>query len=641
MLKPAKMSKVRVIVPKEFYSDTLTALHDLSIMQIEQLPEAEAGLLNKGESIAYKEISDLAQRFRGLESLLIPQRTDRKYKFSSIEYLVERAKLIQIDDSVSALSKRIDAINAKIAAEKEKESILRRLPMQIPDLGYLFGEYITSFLVYGQQLGQFSGALKKEMGDSLLIGGRDNIIVTIKKDNESSFGKLAERYKINVVTIPEMHGSIPEVLESVRDVIETLQKEKAEASKEIEKISERYYPIVSAIREQLDLEMEKQEITAKLGVGISVVVVYGWIESSRKQQLHDSISGIAGNKFILEEVKTNELPPTLLKNPIRTKFFEFFIRFYSLPRSDEFDPTLIFTIIFPIFFGLMVGDAGYGAVMLLLSIWLIMRIRHPPKKSRIPKKLSGFMTMIVSPDGMVVLAKAIMPGSILAIILGVAFNEYFGFQLPYTALFNVEIGLPKLLVLAGWIGVFMVCFGFLLGFFNKLAHGEKKHAAGRLGWLATALGFVVFGLAVLHRADLGISNLPVVASYLAIVFGIITVLLSEGTGALMEIPSLISHMLSYTRLVGILLASVILAGVIDFIFIRGWAHSPILGIIGTLILVVGQLFTFVIAVFEPGIQGARLIYVEFFSKFFTGNGNEFRPFASRRKLTLSKFELGK
>jgi len=64
-----------------------------------------------------------------------------------------------------------------------------------------------------------------------------------------------------------------------------------------------------------------------------------------------------------------------------------------------------------------------------------------------------------------------------------------------------------------------------------------------------------------------------------------------------------------------------------------------LGIAGTLILIVGQLFTFIIAIFEPGIQGARLIYVEFFSKFFTGNGHEFKPFASRRRLTLSKFGL--
>ncbi len=639
MLKPAKMSKIRLIVPKEFYSDTLTALHDLGIMQIEQLPESEYDMLNKGNSVAYKEIVDLAQRFHGLESLLIPQHTEKRYDFRSIEYLLERAKLIQIDDAVSVLSKKIESISAKISAVHETESIIKHMPEQIPDLRYLFGSSITSFLVYGQQRAELKELLEKELTHSNIIEGSNSLVVSIRKKDEAGFGMLAEKLNIKVVSIPEMQGSITEAMEKIGEEITLLMKERSEAVGKLEKISERYYPLVSAIREQLDLEMEKQEITSRLGVGVSVIVIYGWMESARLGQLENTIRGIAGNKYILEIVKTKELPPTLLNNPIKTKFFEFFIRFYSLPRSDEFDPTFIFAIVFPIFFGFMVGDVGYGALMLFLSLWLLHRIRHPPKKSRIPKAISNFVGTIVSSNGLLVLAKAIIPGAILAMSLGVIFNEYFGFQLPYKALFNVELGLPKLLVISGWIGVTMVCFGFVLGFLNRLAVGDKKKAVGRLGWLATAIGFVVFGLAVLHRESLGISNLPVFGSYFLIVGGIASVLATEGTEALMEIPSLISHMLSYTRLVGILLASVVLAGVIDFIFIRAWAHSPLLGIIGTAILIIGQLFTFVIALFEPGIQGARLIYVEFFSKFFTGNGREFRPFASRRKLTLSKFEL--
>jgi V/A-type H+-transporting ATPase subunit I len=639
MLKPAKMQKIRVIIQKDFYSEALTALHDLGVMQIEPLPEDAAKMLSRGESISYREIGEYAQRFRGLESLLIPQHVERRYMFESIEYLIERAKLIKIDEEVSELSKRIEMINARIAKEKSIEEMLAMMPEPIKDMSYLSGSSIATFLVYGQK--QQMVQLGKEViaKGFTLIEGKNAAVVVMKKGSEGDFGKIAEGYKINVIYITDMKGSPAENIEKIREEIELLEKDKLEASQELEKISERYYPIVSAIREQLDLEMEKLEVITKLGIGESIVVIYGWVEESRIKSISETLDSITNGRYIIEKVKTNELPPTLMKNPINAKFFEFFIKFYSLPRSDEFDPTMMFAIVFPLFFGFMVGDAGYGASMLLLSIWLLHRIRHPPKKSRIPKAISSFVNMIVSNNGLLVLAKAIIPGAVLAIVLGVAFNEYFGFQLPYTALFNVELNLPKLLVLSGWIGVTMVCSGFVLGFLNRLAVGEKKKAAGRLGWLATAIGFVIFGLAVLHRESLGVGNLEVFSSYFMIIGGIAAVLISEGIDALMEIPSLISHMLSYTRLVGILLASVILAGVIDFIFLRGWAHSPILGIAGTLILIVGQLFTFIIAIFEPGIQGARLIYVEFFSKFFTGNGHEFRPFASRRRLTLSKFVL--
>jgi len=110
---------------------------------------------------------------------------------------------------------------------------------------------------------------------------------------------------------------------------------------------------------------------------------------------------------------------------------------------------------------------------------------------------------------------------------------------------------------------------------------------------------------------------------------------------MMGLIEVVSHILSYTRLVGILLASAILALVINTIG-SGLVHSgsvfsgAIFTIVaGLLIIVMGQGFNVIIGVFEPGIQGARLIFVEYFSKFYTGNGRIFRPFGAPRSRTVS------
>ena len=107
--------------------------------------------------------------------------------------------------------------------------------------------------------------------------------------------------------------------------------------------------------------------------------------------------------------------------------------------------------------------------------------------------------------------------------------------------------------------------------------------------------------------------------------------LQNGPLGLIEV---VSHVLSYTRLVGILLASVILAVLINSVAVSEF-HSGAVGIvIGVAVLIIGQGFNVVLAVFEPTIQGMRLMFVEYFSKFYEGGGHPFQPFGAERTHTL-------
>ena len=191
-----------------------------------------------------------------------------------------------------------------------------------------------------------------------------------------------------------------------------------------------------------------------------------------------------------------------------------------------------------------------------------------------------------------------------------------------------------------------------------LETGEIKEALVKVGWISVGWGIVLLGLALIRQDAINpmwprlIEVNPIAFLYYGLIFGGIALMVvcdkSKGpmkVMALMEVATIISHILSYTRLIGILLASVILAHTIDYVFLKslhlfvgGASVGLPLFVLGTMILFIGHMFNIIIGVFEPGIQGARLIYVEYFSKFYRGNGRAFKPFGSLRRFTKNQFK---
>ncbi len=640
MLTSAKMSRIRIIALKRYYEVILSALHDTGTVQIEQVGDIKGP--RSGESISYGNISAYAQRFRSLETMLSESGQSR-YTFKSMNDLLSTADSIDIDDELIGATRKLSGNESALNALRHQLSIISALKGFTKDLSILSTKNVVSYIVRNSTKSDMLHALKSEVRahirDSILIEGKGYMIVSVVRGKEPELANLVDTRYIAMDAVPELHGSVRLACARMRNSINELEKESSRTKKRVAGLSDRYYPIVSAVSEQLGIELRKQEITTRIGQDERIMVIEGWTPMNTMRKTEELLKRSTSDTVAFEVLKTKELPPTKLENPRPSRLFEFFIRFYSLPKSNEIDPTLIFAIVFPIFFGLMVGDTGYGAVMLAFSLWLVHRIKHPPKKSRIPKRISSFVNTIISNQGLSFIARAIMPGAIFSMVLGVLFNNYFGFSLPYTPIFAIEAGLSKLIVISGWIGVAMVSFGLVLGFVNNMLVGRVRRAIGKIGWLVTAWGIVLIGLTVLHGQPIGMLSQASILYISIILAGILIFTIGEGVQSLMEIPSIISHMLSYTRLVGILLASVILAKVIDLVFMSGLHHSVIFAVAGTIILVVGQLFNIVIAVFEPGIQGARLIYVEFFSKFLLGNATEFKPFQNERKHTLSRFSL--
>jgi len=112
-----------------------------------------------------------------------------------------------------------------------------------------------------------------------------------------------------------------------------------------------------------------------------------------------------------------------MSNPGRFRLFEAFIRFSSLPQSKELDPTMVFALIFPIFYGLMIGDTGYCLELLLVCLWVIRRVYIGKRNLYlIPRLLRSFAMLILKKRQMVKLSNAMIPGCVVGIVLGVIFD---------------------------------------------------------------------------------------------------------------------------------------------------------------------------------------------------------------------------
>ncbi|MDE1829663.1 MAG: V-type ATP synthase subunit I [Thaumarchaeota archaeon] len=659
------MARIAVLGLRNERQTVVSILHDLNAVQLEPLSKDVASLMrNEREDGEYRQVSDQLLRMKSLKAVLPPAQVTQCQRFGSVDQLLEKARAIDIDSKVASLEREKESLLTQLKESENHAKLVEEFSFFPEDFNVLQLSSAHSYFgrIDPKNFAGFKQALDVNSQDAFLYSreGKDAtqlILVTFPNFPPHALSTLVQEYNIKLEAVPKLKGKAAELGQSLKNKQSEINQKISDIDRQLSEISSKHYVDIACIEEQLEIENKKLEVVDNLGVTSDSFALEGWIPKPKVDQLKASFdSHTKGTMlFVLE---TDENPPTMFDNPKRYKLFEAFIRFYSLPSGKEFDPTLIFGTFFPIFYGLMIGDFGYGLVILLVSRWVIRRVEGGKKNFNImPTPLRKFALTILKPRQMVKLAKAMTPGAIIAMGLGFVFNLYFGFHpnvylfsylnsafglhLPASgAFFDPIIGLRKLLLIAGYIGLGMVTFGLVLGILNTIREGEKKHAIGKVGWILFGWGVVLTGLALLHHQHVNPVHHVQGVGYVGLMLaGIGLMFYGEGVRAIMELPSIVSHILSYTRLVGILLASVILADVIDFIFIKTLHHSIPFIILGTMIIFIGHIFNIIIGVFEPGIQGARLIYVEFFSKFYHGNGRPFRPFGSSRRYTYEQYEL--
>ena len=332
--------------------------------------------------------------------------------------------------------------------------------------------------------------------------------------------------------------------------------------------------------------------------------IYGWMPSDDVGPLQDDLNREFSEEVVLHVLETrreelNEVP-VMLKNSGYFKPFEVFTRILPLPSYASYDPTPFIAIFFPIFFGMILGDAGYG--LLLAGVGLLLN-----KMSR-RKFLQevGFILLVCSA---------------YAIVFGLGYGEFIGelghrwFGLAPLIVDRQEEILP-MLMFAITVGVGHILFGLLLSLVAKLKLRAMKGALLSFLELILISAMVLLVAVWLHLVPTGFVK-PLVIVILAL---LPLLIFAGGLLAPLELLKHAGNIISYARIMAIGLTSVLLASVANQL--SGLTGDVLLGVLVAALI---HLLNIILGVFSPTIHSLRLHYVEFFGKFIEHGGKPFDP----------------
>jgi V/A-type H+/Na+-transporting ATPase subunit I len=630
------MTKVQIVGRKREVEPILSRLYGMGLLELGSALEEPALQLAPYPG-------DDERAARGREQRLLLAQLDGLLTLTGNSSLmipaVETATSAELSRQLNELMPTVEPLAARIEDLRNEAAVLpryidplRRLLPLVPELAELDESEIRALQLQAVALVLNTGdetivdvlreALRTDLGDRfVLVAVRVDadaigcVLVTPRGASEGVQAVLG-RERVRPLPLPSRYENL-----SFRSAVTAMESRLREIPAELDRAQAELHALVAprasawrAARRRLFGEIEQLEAGARAGVTGRAFVIAGWTPSERVPELRFELERAAGGQLVVDEVPTPLAvePPVLMRNRKLARPFEFLVRFLDLPRSGSLDPTVLMALFLPLMVGVMVGDLVYG--MLLLVIALVVR-----------RRFAGDSPAVRD------LSRVFVAGSVWAMIFGALFGEALGdvgHKLGLPALWFYRGGadaVTPLLLFSLALGTAHVVLGQLLGLWQSASAHRRVELVNRVGSLLALAGVLALAGISAHRVPGGM-----VAALLAgggVAVGL--VLLTIGRGALglvmgpLEFVGTLGNVLSYLRLAAVGLASTYLAMVANELSVIG----PIwLGVF------VGMFFHSLnlgLASFSPMIQALRLHYVEFFSKFYEGGGQPFRPFGAR------------
>ena len=639
MLVP--MTRVRLVGRRREVERVVGELHRLGLVEIADARSSDVVEELGGETARAARRGELQPLAAEIDALLAVLPTDAMLEPATRRPLdagATRAELARLTLEVAALSRRLDALRDEgLVLPSYLEPLQLLLPL-VPELADLDDQQLqrlrlgTVALVLNTDDEEIVKLLRDELAEEL--SGRVHVawtrvddsaigcLIVFPHQHQQAVRALLGRAQVRRAELPEAFERL-----SLRAAVEAMQRRVAELPRTIEATRREREALLApqvtrlrGLRAAIAGELERLDGLDRLASTSRAFVAECWVPRRDLARLRREVAARLGAAVVVEDLATSPRDPEaplLMHNSRVARPFEPLVRFLDLPRAGSFDPTLVTTLFLPLMLGVMVGDVGYGAVLMLLAI-----LARRSLASRTPALAD--LTWVA------------LAGAAWTIVFGILFGELFG-DLGQRIFGDFAVwmyrpsaeALEPLLLFAVVIGAVHVVLGTAIGAWQAARFSEHRKLFDKLGTLLALGG--LFGVAGWAADQLPPGALtPAVA---ATVVGLVLVMSLHGalglvTGPL-EFMGTLGNVLSYLRLAAVGLASAHLAAVANELATVG----PIW--LGVLVAVFFHSLNLALAAFSPTIQALRLHYVEFFGAFLVGGGRAFSPFGHARRATPS------
>jgi len=653
MLKPRQMSHLFITGSKNQMEPVIQELYRQNVFHLEEFVEqtvqgyegVKIGTPLPGASEAASKLI----RIRSIENTfgvkledVVPQ------KRVLVQHLRET-----IDTKLSAIVSEVEQIQAK---KSTCEAAVKDLEQKINELKPFAAIPLPLEMYSGyQNIAVFTGRVSKSPdlivpNETYFSHAKEGNFIAVFAPAEHSGKVQLSLLQANfaAVPVPRGEGLPQDLLNLYTGQIAAFKKEGALVQERIEAMKKEQIEFLAASEELLSADVDKAEAPLRFATTKEAFLAEGWVPIDRVDAVRDALVNATSGKILVTVLPIDfehDSVPVEYNNPSFSKPTQVLMDVYSRPTYTEVDPTLMISIVFPLFFGLIVGDVGYGLIFLAMSLGLRKYLKGEAGEQ---------------------LLTVLRNASISSIFFGIVFSEFLGFAIPgwnpvlYSRHLMTEAGghgpnIPELMVLSIWIGILHITLGRLLGIYNhaKQDHGHHRTLAvmANFGWLAVMWGIIlaIWSSAVIPLMP-NLTGLPVVVSVLnvgniiggvLIIVGIILIA-RESILEVIELPTIVSHVLSYTRLVAVGLSGVAIAMVVNYMSIEMFIRpalenftimSIVMILFGLGIFLFGQTLNIALVLLGGGLHSIRLHYVEFFTKFYKGGGKKYIPFGMKRRFT--------